>query len=154
MNDYYGYDGLSGGALVALILVYTILPLAIYALYSWFYMKIFEKAGVQGKWRAWVPVYSTMIFYKLGDLSPGLVLYLIGGGIIGSIIPFLGWFLILPLIGIAGRVIDLGVRRNAVQRRPAGDPALFKSFGVQQIRLAALVEGRDDLAAMDDHVGG
>ena len=81
MNDYYGYDGLSGGALVALILVYTILPLAIYALYSWFYMKIFEKAGVQGKWRAWVPVYSTMIFYKLGDLSPWLVLYLIGGGI-------------------------------------------------------------------------
>lgn len=107
MNDYYGYDGLSGGALVALILVYTILPLAIYALYSWFYMKIFEKAGVQGKWRAWVPVYSTMIFYKLGDLSPWLVLYLIGGGIIGSIIPLLGWFLILPLIGIAARVIDL-----------------------------------------------
>jgi hypothetical protein len=106
LDDYYGY-GLSGGALVALILVYTILPLAIYALYSWFYMKIFEKAGVQGKWRAWVPVYSTMIFYKLGDLSPWLVLYLIGAGIVGSIIPFLGWFLILPLVGIAGRVIDL-----------------------------------------------
>lgn len=48
MNDYYGYDGLSGGAILALTLVYTILPLAIYALYSWFYMKIFEKAGVQG----------------------------------------------------------------------------------------------------------
>jgi hypothetical protein len=107
MDDYYGYGGLSGGALVALILVYTILPLAIYALYSWFYMKIFEKAGVQGKWRAWVPVYSTMIFYKLGDLSPWLVLYLIGAGIVGSIIPFLGWFLILPLVGIAGRVVDL-----------------------------------------------
>lgn len=107
MNDYYGYDGLSGGALVALILVYTILPLAIYALYSWFYMKIFEKAGVQGKWRAWVPVYSTMIFYKLGDLSPWIVLYLMGAGIVGAIIPFLGWFLILPLVGIAGRVVDL-----------------------------------------------
>lgn len=107
MNDYYGYDGLSGGALVALILVYTILPLAIYALYSWFYMNIFEKAGVQGKWRAWVPVYSTMIFYKLGDLSPWIVLYLMGAGIVGAIIPFLGWFLILPLVGIAGRVIDL-----------------------------------------------
>ncbi|KJL18389.1 hypothetical protein RN51_03222 [Microbacterium oxydans] len=107
MNDYYGYDGLSGGALVALILVYTILPLAIYALYSWFYMKIFEKAGVQGKWRAWVPVYNTMIFYKLGDLSPWIVLYLMGAGIVGAIIPFLGWFLILPLVGIAGRVVDL-----------------------------------------------
>ncbi|WP_447948189.1 large exoprotein [Microbacterium maritypicum] len=107
MNDYYGYDGLSGGAILALTLVYTILPLAIYALYSWFYMKIFEKAGVQGKWRAWVPVYSTMIFYKLGDLSPWLVLYLMGAGILGAIIPFLGWFLILPLVGIAGRVVDL-----------------------------------------------
>lgn len=106
MDDYYGY-GLSGGAMVALILLYTILPLVIYALYAWFYMMIFEKAGVQGKWRAWVPVYNTMIFYKLGDLSPWIVLYLIGAGILGAIIPFLGWFLILPLVGIAGRVVDL-----------------------------------------------
>lgn len=107
MDDYYGYDGLSGGAIVALALLYTVLPLLIYALYSWFYMRIFDKAGVQGKWRAWVPVYNTMIFYKLGDLSPWLVLYLIGAGIIGAIIPFLGWFLILPLVGIAARVLDL-----------------------------------------------
>ena len=107
MDDYYGYDGLSGGAIVALALLYTVLPLLIYALYSSFYMRIFDKAGVQGKWRAWVPVYNTMIFYKLGDLSPWLVLYLIGAGIIGAIIPFLGWFLILPLVGIAARVLDL-----------------------------------------------
>lgn len=107
MDDYYGYDSLSGGALVAIILIYTIVPLLAYAIYSWFYMKIFEKAGVQGKWRAWVPVYSTMIFYKLGDLSPWLVLYLAGAGILGAIIPFLGWFLILPLVGIAARVVDL-----------------------------------------------
>jgi len=104
--DYYGY-GLSGGALVAVILLYTVLPLAIYALYSWFYMKVFEKAGVQGKWRAWVPVYNSMIFYKLGDLSPWLLLYIVGGAVVGAIIPFLGWFLILPLIGIAARILDL-----------------------------------------------
>ena len=106
MDDYYGY-GLSGGAAIALILLYTVVPLAIYALYAWFYMKIFEKAGVQGKWRAWVPVYNTMIFYKLGDLSPWIVLYLFGAAVLGAIIPFLGWFLLLPLVGIAGRVVEL-----------------------------------------------
>ena len=109
--DIYGPNpdlGPGGVALVATTVFFAfIFAVGFYALGAWFYMKIFEKAGVQGKWRAWVPVYSTMIFYKLGDLSPWLVLYLIGGGIIGSIIPFLGWFLILPLIGIAGRVIDL-----------------------------------------------
>ena len=33
-------------------------------------MRIFEKAGVQGKWRAWVPVYNTLMLAKLGDLNP------------------------------------------------------------------------------------
>lgn len=107
MDDYYGYDGLAAGWLVFVTLLYTVLPLLAYLIYSWFYMKIFEKAGVQGKWRAWVPVYSTMIFYKLGDLSPWLVLYLLGAGIVGGIIPILGWFIILPLVGIAARVLDL-----------------------------------------------
>ena len=39
-------------------------------------MKIFEKAGVQGRWRAWVPVYNIMIFVKLGDLKPWWMLVL------------------------------------------------------------------------------
>lgn len=109
MDDYYGYGGLSGGAIVALTLFYTVVPLLAYALYAWFYMKIFEKAGVEGKWRAWVPVYNSMIFYKLGDFSPWLLLYLLGAGVVGAIIPFLGWFLILPIVGIAARILDLVV---------------------------------------------
>ena len=35
-----------------------------YVLSAWFLMNIFEKAGVQGKWRAWVPVYNFLVFAK------------------------------------------------------------------------------------------
>ena len=52
-----------------------------YVIASFFLMKIFEKAGVQGKWRAWVPVYNGLIFAKLGDLSPWAMLIAIGFGL-------------------------------------------------------------------------
>ena len=48
-------------------------------------MKIFDKAGVQGRWRAWVPVYNTLIFVKLGDLNPWWLLVLWGGGIVARL---------------------------------------------------------------------
>ena len=71
-----------------------LLPLLIvfYVLGSWFLMKVFQKAGVQGGWRAWVPVYNLMIFSKLGDLSPWLILYAIGGSIVLGWIPGVGGF--------------------------------------------------------------
>ena len=81
-------DGGGAGALIAwLVLAPFLFLLAIagYVIGSWFLMKIFEKAGVQGKWRAWVPVYNTLIFVKLGDLNPWWLLVLWGGGIV------LGW---------------------------------------------------------------
>lgn len=55
------------------------LMVALYVVTSYFTMKMFQKAGVQGNWRAWVPIYNTMIFFKLGDLSPWLVLYAMAG---------------------------------------------------------------------------
>ncbi|MFY9712133.1 MAG: large exoprotein [Microbacterium sp.] len=61
-----------------------IVGIAVYVLTSLFLMKIFQKAGVQGAWRAWVPVYNSMVMFKLGDLSPWLVLYGIGGAILLS----------------------------------------------------------------------
>ena len=73
--DYY--DGSGGVALFAWL---VLLPSSScfahrgYVLGSWFLMKIFDKAGVQGRWRAWVPVYNTDDLLKLGDLNPWLVL--------------------------------------------------------------------------------
>ncbi|WP_106816114.1 DUF5684 domain-containing protein [Microbacterium timonense] len=69
---------------------------AAYVIGSWFLMKIFDKAGVQGRWRAWVPVYNTLIFVKLGDLNPWWLLVLWGGGIVLGWVPVLG-----TLIGLA-----------------------------------------------------
>lgn len=82
------------GALVAALLAFTglffFLLIAFYVLSSFFTMKLFQKAGVQGAWRAWVPVYNMMVFSKLGDVSPWLVLYALGASIVLNIVPGLG----------------------------------------------------------------
>lgn len=84
------YDSQSLALLGVLYLVAFLVAIAIYVIGSIFMMKIFEKAGVQGKWRAWIPVYNSMVFLKLGDLSPWLFLYAFGASIV------LGW---IPVIG-------------------------------------------------------
>jgi hypothetical protein len=97
MTDYSDY-----GAGYVLAWIFIFLPLFLffaaigYVLTSWFLMKIFEKAGVQGKWRAWVPIYNTLIFVKLGDLNPWWLLVLWGGTIVLGWVPVLG-----TIIGIA-----------------------------------------------------
>ncbi len=83
MNDYS--DGAGLAVLAGVYLLFFIFAIAFYIVGSIFLMKIFEKAGVQGKWRAWVPIYNYMVFSKLGDLSPWLILIAIGASIV------LGW---------------------------------------------------------------
>lgn len=99
MDSYY-YDT-GAAALVAMMVIFgLIFALAGYVLTSLFLMKIFEKAGVQGKWRAWVPIYNSMIFLKLGDLSPWLILYAIGATVLLSWVPVIG-----QIIGLAAFVL-------------------------------------------------
>lgn len=94
MDSYY-YDASAAAALGIVVLLSFIFAIVGYVLTSIFLMKIFEKAGVQGKWRAWVPVYNSMIFLKLGDLSPWLILYGVGASILLGWIPFIGQLVIL-----------------------------------------------------------
>lgn len=112
-DDYgAGYAGL----LLAYSFVIFLIAIAGYVLGSLFYMKIFEKAGVQGKWRAWVPVYNVMIFFKLGDLSPWLVLYGIGGAALLSWIG-IGFIFSIGLAvfsAIAAWRIGLKLQKDAV----------------------------------------
>lgn len=84
---YYDDPFAAAGALVAAFFVALIIPFIIaYVLFSVFYMKLFEKAGVNDKWRAWIPVYREMIFFKIGDMNPWLVLiFLVGGGVLSVI---------------------------------------------------------------------
>ena len=99
------YDSPDGSG-IALFLIaglfWFIFAIGFYILSSIFLMKIFEKAGVQGKWRAWVPVYNFMVFSKLGDLSPWLILIAIGASILLGWIPVVG-----SIVSIAAFVVTL-----------------------------------------------
>lgn len=94
------YGVLAAGAIILAFLAF-IFAIAAYVVGSFFMMKIFEKAGVQGKWRAWVPVYNTMILGKLGDLSPWIML---GGIVVAAVlgqIDYIGFLFSLVAVAIA-----------------------------------------------------
>ncbi|WP_171013265.1 large exoprotein [Microbacterium sp. 2FI] len=99
MSDYDGF-----GAMVAFWLVFLpiliVLSLAGYVIGSFFLMKVFDKAGVQGRWRAWVPVYNTMVFAKLGDLSPWVMLGAVAASAILGQVPAIGWILSLAALAV------------------------------------------------------
>ena len=116
MSDYS--DGAAGAAFLVIWFTFIfIFAIAGYIITSFFLMKIFEKAGVQGKWRAWVPIYNYMIFSKLGDLSPWLVLIAFGASILLGWIPVIGWVAsILPLVVLllAAWRVGLKLQKEAV----------------------------------------
>jgi hypothetical protein len=110
-------DGSGLALLAAAALFWSIFAIAFYILSSIFLMKIFDKAGVQGKWRAWVPIYNLMVFSKLGDLSPWLILIAIGASILLSWIPVIGWVVgLLPLVVslLAAWRVGLKLQKEAV----------------------------------------
>lgn len=74
---YYddGYGAAIGGMIAAIIGIALLPAIILYVLLSLGAMKVFQKAGVQGGWRAWVPFYNAMVFYKLGDVNPWLVFF-------------------------------------------------------------------------------
>ncbi|MGY1552806.1 large exoprotein [Microbacterium sp. A588] len=80
MDIYSGMLAAYMAALVGMVIVGAL----VYVVTAFFMSKVFAKAGVQGTWKAWVPVYNFMVFFKLGDLSPWLVLYCFGGAILLS----------------------------------------------------------------------
>ena len=115
MYDYT--DGTFVALFAAAAVFWFIFAIGFYILSSIFLMKIFDKAGVQGRWRAWVPVYNYMVFSKLGDLSPWLILIAIGASIVLSWIPVIGWVVaLLPLVVtlLAAWRVGLKLQKEAV----------------------------------------
>lgn len=103
MGDSYSYSD-TGAVLAILLILLPILllfALAGYLISSFFLMRIFDKAGVQGRWRAWVPFYNLLVLAKLGDVSPWVVL----GGLVASAllgqIPVIGWIIGLVPVALA-----------------------------------------------------
>jgi hypothetical protein len=97
-NYDYGYSGAAAlGIFVVVLIVLLLIGAAAYVVSSIFYNKLFEKAGVEGKWRGWVPVYREMVFVKLGDLNPWWILVLFGVTFVLNLIPYVGsFFALLP----------------------------------------------------------
>ncbi|MFD5214538.1 large exoprotein [Microbacterium sp. NPDC058345] len=98
MYDYY--DGGAIAVLLALSGFLFVLGIASYVIGSFFLMKIFEKAGVQGKWRAWVPVYNFLVLAKLGDVSPWVVLVALVINVIPVLnyIAWIAWIAVLVMV--------------------------------------------------------
>ena len=113
----YDYDGMNLGILAAAAFISFLFGVAIYVVCAIFLMKIFDKAGVKGRWRAWVPVYNTMIFLKLGDLSPWLALYAIAASVVLSWVPVLSSLLPLAtfvLMAVAAWRVGLKLQKEPV----------------------------------------
>lgn len=119
MPDYYDDGGAGAGAIIAFVLLVLpfllILALAGYIITSYFLMKIFDKAGVQGKWRAWVPFYREMVFAKLGDLSPWVMLgAMIATGILSNVpgIGFIFGYLFVVAMALASYRVGLKLGKD------------------------------------------
>ncbi|KXZ60681.1 hypothetical protein Mlaev_01334 [Microbacterium laevaniformans] len=101
MDDYSG--GSAAAAAAALIVfAFFIFIFAVigYVISAFFLMKIFDKAGVQGKWRAWVPIYNFMVFAKLGDVNPWVMLgAILVSGVLNQV-PVLGWIIALLPVAV------------------------------------------------------
>jgi hypothetical protein len=93
-TDYEGWGMLA--------FIFIFLPLFLfflvagYVIGSFFLMRVFDKAGVQGKWRAWVPIYNLLVLAKLGDFSPWIML---GAIVLSSLLSQV--FLIGPVLSLA-----------------------------------------------------
>lgn len=106
---YSDYGAPSAGEAAFLAIAYLFLflfAIAGYLITSFLLMRIFDKAGVQGKWRAWVPLYNYLVFAKLGDVSPWVVL----GLAVASAIPILNF---LAGLGLVMALIMISYRVNA-----------------------------------------
>ena len=109
--------GAAFGAMIAGMIAIAIIPLLIvYVLFSIFYMKLFEKAGVQGKWRSWVPIYREMIFLKLGEVNPWAYLIFV---VAGALLTFI-W---IGSLGLAAGLVLWTMAAIRISQKAKGEPA-------------------------------
>lgn len=112
MDSYY-YEQQYAALFGVFLLISFVIAIAAYVIVSLFLMRIFDKAGVQGKWRAWVPVYNYMVFAKLGDVSPWVVLIAFAL----TLIPYLNFLTSIALavvMALAAWRVGLKLQKDAV----------------------------------------
>lgn len=120
--DYPNYSGGFWAAYIAAIIFGLIVLVAVYVLGAIFLRKIFVKAGVPNPNVAWIPVYNTLIFAKLGDVNPLAYLAAIGASVVLSWIPLLG-----NIIGLAPLALFV-MAAYRVNQKLQKDPVAFTIF--------------------------
>lgn len=104
MNYNYSYDFISEspdiniaiasgfgalfGAMLGIFIVIGIVLIVVRIIAMW---KIFSKAGQAG-WKSIIPIYNTVIMFKIAGISPWLILLCLS-----AIIPFIGWLICVAL---------------------------------------------------------
>jgi hypothetical protein len=128
-----GYSPL--GAIFGLIfgLVYFVFLIGIYIVVSWFLMRVFRKAGIEG-WKAWVPFYNYWVFLELGG-QPGWLVIL-------SVIPIAS---IIPAIFMCIAAYHIGA---AFDKPDAGWVILFIFLGAVWLGIIAFDSSRWDHSRM------
>lgn len=108
INLAYSDYGVSSGADAAFLaiayLFVFLFSIAGYLITAFLLMRVFDRAGVQGKWRAWVPVYNYMVFSKLGDVTPWAIVAVIVAGFVPIVNIFAGLASFVLIIMISVRV--------------------------------------------------
>lgn len=117
-------------AFMAFVLVFSIV---LYVVSAFFMSKVFDKAGVDGQWRAWVPGYNLMVFLKLGDLSPWLVLYGFGGAIL------LSWLGIGFLFSLALLLVT-GLAAYRIGQKLGAEPAMVALWIIPVVWLVVMAQ--------------
>ena len=101
MSYNYSYDlssnDLSAGTIAGLsafLGAYMIVIIAIAVVQIIAMWKLFTKAGQKG-WKSIIPIYNTVILFKISGLSPWLLLLYLT-----AIIPFVGWIAMIALTAV------------------------------------------------------
>lgn len=76
------------GTMAGFCMVFAIVFSVLQIIAMW---KIFTKAGKAG-WKSLIPIYNTVILFKISRLSPWLIL-----AYLTSFIPFVGWIIVLTI---------------------------------------------------------
>jgi len=110
INLAYSDYGSSSGAEAALVAIgyffAFLFSIVGYLITAFLLMRVFDRAGVQGKWRAWVPIYNSMVLAKLGDVTPWAIVVLI----VANVVPIVNIFTGLASLAL---VVMISLRVNA-----------------------------------------
>ena len=92
-NDPYSSDIGTIAPVLAVLALSLVFAAASYVIVSWFLMRIFKKAGVEG-WKAWVPFYNQWVFLELGGQQGWLILLALipGVSIVAAIFIYIAAF--------------------------------------------------------------